>query len=180
MPAKQRLGRIQPTLLIGLSMLIVYQLNIIPPVPLVKRDMQVGLDLKRVQNSRHKTTYQITQQKALGWQFWHKASNTVAVAEGDKVYCLSVIFAPSGLHVRLIHRWEYETKQGWQLASAISFGLNGGRSEGFRGFTSKQNLQAGHWRVIVETEAAQTVARYDFNVARPDANTAKNSIIQRF
>ena len=179
-PAKQCLGRIQPTLLIGLSMLIVYQLNIIPPVPLVKRDIEVGLDLKRFENRWHKTTYQIVQQKALWWQFWRKASNTVAVTAGDKIYCLSVIFAPSGLNVKLIHRWEYETKQGWKLASKTSFGLNGGRSEGFRGFTAKDNLQVGHWRVIVETETEQTVARYDFNVKRANASTAKNTIIQRF
>lgn len=76
-PSKQRLGRIQPTLLIGMFMIIVYQMNIIPPVPLVKRDMQVGLDLQRIQNGRYKTTYQISQQKASIWEFWQDRKSVV-------------------------------------------------------------------------------------------------------
>ena len=177
-PSKQRLGRIQPTLLIGMFMIIVYQMNIIPPVPLVKRDMQVGLDLQRIQNGRYKTTYQISQQKASIWEFWHKTTNMILVADDDKVFCLSMIFAPSGLSVRLIHRWEYETKQGWRLISKQGFVLSGGRSQGFRGFTAKQNLRIGHWRVLVETETQQTVGSYDFYVEKYNMKNAKNTVIQ--
>ena len=179
-PSKQRLGRIQPTLLIGLIMIMLYQRNIIPPVPLVKRDMQVGVDLRRIQSSPYQTTYQITQQKAPWWQFWHKTINSVVMNDHQKVYCLSVIFAPAGLSVRLIHQWEYETSQGWTLISTQSFALNGGRSQGFRGYTTKQNLKAGHWRVLVKTETQQTVARYEFNVEPFDIKNAKNTIVQSY
>jgi hypothetical protein len=43
--------------------------------------------------------------------------------------------------------------------------LAGGRENGFRGYTYKQGLQAGDWRVSVETENNKTVAVHEFSVA---------------
>jgi hypothetical protein len=44
--------------------------------------------------------------------------------------------------------------------------LAGGRENGFRGYTYKQGLQAGDWRVSVETENNKTVAVHEFSVAQ--------------
>ena len=50
------------------------------------------------------------------------------------------------------------------MASHIGFSLNGGRYNGFRGYTYKQNLSAGDLRVLVETENQKTIAVHSFNL----------------
>jgi hypothetical protein len=83
------------------------------------------------------------------------------------VYFFSSVFAPGGLNTRLYHRWQWhDEKRGWQTQSRIGYSLAGGRENGFRGYTYKQGLQAGDWRVSVETENNKTVAVHEFSVAQ--------------
>ncbi|HSH97248.1 MAG TPA: DUF2914 domain-containing protein, partial [Methyloradius sp.] len=44
----------------------------------------------------------------------------------------------------------------------IGFDLSGGRQGGFRGYTYKQNIQPGEWRVKVEAESGKTLTVYRF------------------
>ena len=61
--------------------------------------------------------------------------------------------------------WQfYDKKTGWETRSRIGFTLSGGRYDGFRGYTYKTDLQAGEWRVNVETENDKTVAVQEFSV----------------
>ena len=104
---------------------------------------------------------------------WRLLSNDLHVSEGNRVYCVSTVFAPSGVSAMLYHRWEhYDEKQGWQSASRIGFGLSGGRNGGFRGYTYKQNIQSGQWRVKVETENGRTLTVYHFNLDTESADDA--------
>jgi hypothetical protein len=109
--------------------------------------------------------YLLAQQPAAWWVLWRKTSDTLEITPGQRVYCVSSVFAPSSLSTRLYHRWQYfDQRKGWQTQSRIGFALSGGRYNGFRGYTYKQNLAAGDWRVSVETENHQTVAIQDFTV----------------
>ncbi len=173
---KSHLGKSLPVYFIGFAMIFAYQFNLIPPVPLVKRDVQIGLELVR-QNG----DYELSQQKAPNWQFWHGTLNsTVVLNPGDRVYCLSAVFAPVGLQTKLYHRWEFKTKQGWQTMSRIGFSVNGGRQQGYRGYTYKQNIQAGKWRVSVETEREQTVSANTFDIVVASQTRPKNLKKLRF
>ena len=60
--------------------------------------------------------------------------------------------------------WQHKQSKNWVTTSRIGFSLNGGRQAGFRGYTYKQNLAAGEWRVTVETEEGHTVSADDFTV----------------
>ena len=98
------------------------------------------------------------------WQPWRLLSNDIHVTPGERLYCVTAIFAPQGLKTRLYHRWQHKQGANWVTTSRIGFGLNGGRLAGFRGYTYKQNLAAGDWRVIVETEEQHTVSVDDFTI----------------
>ncbi|MGZ8261462.1 MAG: DUF2914 domain-containing protein [Methylotenera sp.] len=153
-------GSITPVWLIAGALMLAYSVDMIPPVPLVKRDIAVAYALAKVDGN-----YQLEQQPSEWWVFWRKTGNNLEIAPGQRVYCISSVFAPSGLDTRLYHRWQlYDKKQGWQTKSHMGFALAGGRYNGFRGYTYKQNLQAGDWRVAVETENQKTVAIYDFSI----------------
>jgi len=47
-------------------------------------------------------------------------------------------------------------------AGRISFPLRGGRDEGYRGYSLKQNIFSGSWRVSVLAEDGRVISRKDF------------------
>ncbi len=162
-------GSIKPVGLIAVTLMLAYAADMIPPVPLVKRDVVIAYDLKKVGSD-----YQLTQQASNWWVFWRQTSNDLQVQQGQRIYCFSSVFAPSGLKTRLYHRWEhYDKKQGWQTQSRIGFDLSGGRYNGFRGYTYKQNLAEGDWRVSVETENEKTIAVHSFSVEAIQASPSR-------
>ena len=153
-------GSIWPVGVIAALLMLAYAFDMIPPVPLVKRDIAVGYALNKVDGN-----YQLSQQPSSWWVFWRKSSNELHVSPGQRVYCFSSVFAPQGLKTRLFHVWQYhDKKKGWQTKSRASFSLSGGRYDGFRGYTYKSDLQAGEWKVMVETENDKTVAVQEFSV----------------
>lgn len=163
-------GRIKPVWGIAAALLLVYQLDVIPPVPLVKRDIAVGHAMTKTEGY-----YQLQQEKAPWWVFWRELEAEVHLAPGERLYCVSAVFAPVGLSTRLYHRWlHYEENKGWVTYSHIGFNLNGGRKGGYRGYTFKQNLAPGEWKVAVETENGRTVAVHRFDIsAEPLAQDAE-------
>ncbi len=153
-------GSIWPVGVIASILMLAYAFDMIPPVPLVKRDIAVGYELNKVDGN-----YQLSQQPSSWWTFWRDTSTDLHVAPGQRVYCFSSVFAPKGLKTRLYHVWQYhDKKKGWQTRSRVGFGLSGGRYDGFRGYTYKSDLQAGEWKVSVETENDKTVAVQEFTV----------------
>jgi hypothetical protein len=163
------LGNIYPTYVVAVLIASVYVLDVIPPVPLVKKDIEVGTKLVKVSGE-----YVLQQDKAPPWVFWRNTLDTVHINPGDKVYCLSAVFAPAGLEAKLYHRWQfYDENKGWLTMSRIGFALAGGRNNGFRGYTFKQNVAYGQWRVIVETENERTIAVYKFVLKSNDDNQQK-------
>lgn len=168
------LGNIKPVGIVAAILMLAYAIDMIPPVPLVKRDIVMAHTLTKLENS-----YQLTQQASKWWVIWRDTSDDLEVVSGQRIYCFSSVFAPSGLKTKLYHRWEfYDKSQGWQTQSRIGFSLSGGRYDGFRGYTYKQNLAAGDWRVSVETENEKTVAVHQFSVKYVETETAR--VLQLF
>lgn len=168
------MGSIKPVGMIAAVLMFAYAVDMIPPVPLVKRDVAIAYELTKVGND-----YQLTQQASKWWVFWRKTSDELALTSGQRVYCFSSVFAPTGLKTKLYHRWEYyDNKLGWKTQSHIGFDLSGGRHNGFRGYTYKQNLTAGDWRVSVETENGKTIAVHKFSVNY--VSTAGTKVLRLF
>jgi len=162
-------GRIKPMWGIAAGLALAYLVDVIPPVPLVTRDIAVGHALAKANGE-----YRLNHEKAPWWKFWRTTESEIHLLPGERLYCVAAIFAPSGLDTRLYHHWRYyDAKTGWQTRSRIGFNLAGGRQGGYRGVTFKQNLAPGEWRVAVETEDGRTVVSHDFQISdeprAPDA-----------
>ena len=162
-------GRIKPMWGIAVGLMLAYLVGAIPPVPLVKRDIAVGHALEKVAGE-----YRLQQEQTPWWLFWRKTESEIHLLPGERLYCVAAIFAPTGLNTRLVHHWQHhDEKNGWETRSRIAFALTGGRQGGYRGYSFKQNLTAGEWRVMVETEDGRTVAVHRFELSdeprEPDA-----------
>ena len=160
------LGSIFPVWIIATLLMFAYSADMIPPVPLVKREVAMAYDVQKVG-----TQYQLSQQASNWWVFWRKTSDDLTVAPNQRIYCFSSIFAPAGLSTKLFHNWQIHTKKGWVTQSRAGFALNGGRYGGYRVYTFKSNIAAGDWRVNIETEDGKTLAIHTFTVELAQAPT---------
>jgi len=165
-------GKLGPVWLIAALLAIAYPLDVIPPVPLVKRDIGMGIVLEKSADQ-----YLLTHEKPPLWEFWTIFEDDIHLEAGQRLYCVSMIFAPRGLSARLYHSWQYyDAHKGWVSTERIGFNLQGGRNNGFRGSTYKQNLWPGKWRVSVETENGRTVAVHGFNVLAGTVDPGRLSV----
>ena len=167
--APGRPGRIGPAWGIGLMLLLAWNLGMIAPVPLVKRDIAVGHDF-----IREADRFALRVEPAPHWQFWRTQAATVHVEEGGKLYGVSAVFAPLGVTAALEHRWEIREKGGWRLVYRNRFHSTGGREKGYRGYSWVLNPLPGDWRFTVGTQDSRTIAIFAFRVERgtPLAETA--------
>ncbi|MGQ0442966.1 MAG: DUF2914 domain-containing protein, partial [Methylophilaceae bacterium] len=156
---------ILPTWLLAGLLMVAYFSDMIPPVPLVKLEAAVGAELEKANG-----VYLVQVSAPAWWQVWRLFSDEVHIKQGEKLYYITAVFAPHGLQTRLYHRWEYRHGKNWVATPRIGFTLNGGRQAGFRGYTYKQNLQSGDWRVVVETEDAHTVSVDTFTLLIDNTN----------
>ncbi|MEX2013486.1 MAG: DUF2914 domain-containing protein [Parcubacteria group bacterium] len=142
---------------------ILYFLNLIPPIPLALEDAGVYHFIEKVGEN-----YTMVEEKKI----WYESllfflPETINIKAGSPLYVLSSVFAPTDLDTRIIHDWQYfdYRVEAWVSVSKITFPITGGRSEGYRGFSRKESLFEGKWRVDVKTEKGQIIGRVRFNIA---------------
>lgn len=138
-----------------------YFLNIIPPVPLSLREIGIYHSIVRTD-----TNYEALYEKPSWFEFLHSTSKTFTYISGEKGYCFSSVFVPTGIATSIYHRWEYydEVSGKWQTSSLVSFSIVGGRDNGYRGYSEKSAISAGKWRCSVETRRRALIGRITFNV----------------
>ncbi len=151
-----------------------YFTNIIPPIPLALKHMGVYYSVERIDNSYVVSTEQFP---------WYSPKRykrtTMHHLDNTPIYAFSSVFAPERLSPELFHQWQYKDNNGtWQTASTIGFTILGGRSEGYRGYTVKENLWPGKWRVRLITKQGQVVGTTNFNIIK--ANKPTNLIQIRY
>lgn len=161
--APKHSGNIWPVGVLAILLMVAYRADMIPPVPLVKQAVVVGYAIDKTPQG-----YWITLQKAPWWQFWRVDSAHLQITSSDKLVCFSAVFAPKGLHTRLVHHWQKQERGEWGDYGAPGFALAGGRDGGYRGYTYKSRLSAGEWRVRIQTESGQTIAVHQFTVSMAD------------
>lgn len=126
---------------IGLVLLVALGRPLIPPAPLrlLGTDFGSGMDKRALRVTGPLGSL------PLGWT--------------GRVYAVTAIYAPLGLRDRVCHRW-YQA--GRLVYASPCYALEGGRTEGFRLWTSapaKDTQAGGGVRVEVWTEAGQLVGR---------------------
>lgn len=153
--------------LIGLVIVfnILYFSNLIPPLPLALKEGGVFHSVERAESS-----YVLSGERP---SLFVRYLNTPAVfhlPKGGKAYVFTAVFAPSGLTTVLRHEWQFynTTTDTWETRSDVQFTIHGGRDGGFRGYSEKQNPEAGSWRVNVLTEHGQIIGRIRLTVVPAD------------
>jgi preprotein translocase subunit Sec61beta len=140
---------------------VFYALNWMPPVPLSLKSGGVYHRVERKENA-----YLLAYRKPPWYRFWQRDSDPFLLAEDDRVYCFSAVFAPIGLTKGILHHWERydEEQRQWRTTDRLAFDISGGRAEGYRGYTFKRNVTPGRWRVDVKTEDDLIIGRVAFQV----------------
>src|SRR5688500_17084732 len=155
---------VKPALGVAIVMLVLHVFNVIPPVPLVKKQMLIAHDVRRTAEG-----YALTVESP-GWRFWRVSADTFHRAAGEPVYCFTSVFVPSGIRTTIRHRWELRAKGEWRTADLRSFSIAGGRQAGYRGYTYKNNVIPGVWRVTAESESGAAIGIVQFRVVNGTPN----------
>jgi hypothetical protein len=145
-----------------LSVLVIfYFLNWIPPVPLSLKFAGFYHTIAKYERGR--------------WYQLLKRSDDRFHGQGP-AYCFTAVFAPVDLQTRVYHRWQYRppgttrTARTFATTDRIPIAISGGREAGYRGYTVKQQVIPGDWRVDVETEDGRVIGRVRFAVEPGEPN----------
>lgn len=142
-----------------------YFTGLIPPIPLALKDAGVYHSLVRTSDG-----YRVTAEASKAW--FDSSPTRVHTRPGEMLYAYSAVAAPGNLTGTIVHRWEHLDGSRWMTESKISFPISGGREGGYRGYSAKENLVSGKWRVSVETPGGQVVGRMHFIVESTDTRPA--------
>lgn len=156
--ARRETSSVKPSIALAAVMIVLHAVNVIPPVPLVKKQMFVAHHVRRTANGYEALI------ESPGRRFWRTSSATFHRGGREPVYCFTSVFVPTGIRTTIRHRWEVSTKEGWRTADLRSFAIAGGREAGYRGYTYKQNVTPGRWRVTAESESGAAIGIVQFEV----------------
>lgn len=144
---------------------IFYFTNILPPLPLSMKESGV-YNLVEKENNDY-----LLYREPINWisRFFN---NTIEINPASGLYYFSSVFAPTKLNTDIVHEWQYynENNKGWVQMTKVSFPISGGRNTGYRGYSLKQNLQEGTWRVLTKTSTGQIIGEEKFKVVFTDEN----------
>lgn len=164
-------------LFLYLSINVFYYFSLIPPVPLA---METGLVAHDVQKNDNE--YIVTYEKEDWYIFWRSHQINFHREADESVYVFTSIFAPTDLKKSIFHRWKWynpKTKN-WQVTEDIGFEVTGGRGRGFRGYTFKNNVMEGQWKVQVITEEELIIGVVDFVIENTSESQEKEVIEKKF
>lgn len=158
---------------IYLVMNIFYFTNILPPLPLSMKDSGIYNLIEK------KGSSYITYRKHTNW-FERFFNNNIEVNPSSNLYYYSSIFAPTKLNTQVVHEWEYynKTNKKWVKVSKISFSITGGSDTGYRGYSLKQNLLEGDWRVFTKTPNGQIIGEEKFRVVFTQENLNLEKVVK--
>jgi DUF2914 family protein len=169
---RRRIGRaplvhrlLSPGLAVSVLFLLMYEIGLIPPVPIAARSIGVYHRVEHVGNE-FRLSYEPT-----WWRVWNSDDRRFVAEPGDTVNVFFAIFAPTRFDDTVFVRWSFRDRTStWQDSDRIPIRITGGRQKGFRGVATKENYDAGAWRVIVETRDGREIARLGFTITKAEAN----------
>ncbi|MFT7483335.1 MAG: hypothetical protein ACI8WW_002275, partial [Oceanospirillaceae bacterium] len=163
-------------LLIYATINVFYYFKLIPPVPLA---LQHGIAAHHVQVVKNK--YLVTYETDEWYIFWREHQLQLSHKPGENVYAFTSIFAPTDIKKEIFHRWRWYNGKSkkWETADNIGFDISGGRDDGYRGYTYKNNVKPGLWQVKVTTEEGLVLGVIDFEIIRGN-EPAKELVIREF
>lgn len=140
-----------------------YFANIIPPIPLALSDAGIYHAIKKTPEGG----YAILREKKSWFETLKNGGPTLHLPPGGSLVAYTAVFAPTELRATILHEWSsYDAeREAWMPVSRIPFPIYGGRDGGYRGYSVKNQLFPGRWRVNVLTMRGQVVGRITFTIA---------------
>ncbi|MFZ2049037.1 MAG: DUF2914 domain-containing protein [Minisyncoccia bacterium] len=153
---------------------VLYFTNLIPPLPLSLKTSGVYHSIVKDAQGNYEVSYE-----DYGWKgFFYMYDDFHLDNANNPVYVYSAVFSPSNLDIQIIHNWEHydETSKAWVSMNKVYLPVVGGRAEGFRTYSLGSGLDAGKWRVDVETENGNIIGRINFNLVYNSTATLSKKI----
>ncbi len=137
-----------------------YFLNIIPPLPLSVKEAGIYYGISKV-NGEY-----IFDGPIKTWKDYFSIYETFYKKENKPVYVFTSIFSPTKFNQKIIHEWQYYdvVYKEWVVSSVVYLDTLGGRDEGYRTYSMKENIYNGKWRVNVLTLNKRVIGRVNFEV----------------
>lgn len=156
---------------------IFYFSNLIPPVPLALENGIVAHNV-RLEDDKYVVTYETDD----WYVFWRKHRIKYIHRPNENVYVYSSIFAPTDLEKMIFHRWKWYNKNtnDWEITDNIGYRITGGRDNGFRGYTYKNKIKQGVWKVEVVTIEELVIGVIDFKIIIDSTLSPKRVVEKRF
>lgn len=153
---------------VGIPMFIgmLYFLNVIPAVPLSLKETGVYHSIIKTEEGDF-----LAKKEEDTRIFASLRTATYHLTPYDNgIYFFSAVNAPAMLSAPLSHVWEYydKEKNRWIESTVISFNLAGGRKDGYRAYSQKENISEGLWRVTVKVDKKRVVGRARFIIEKSD------------
>lgn len=164
-------------LAIGIPLFVgmLYFLNVLPAVPLSLAKEGVYHVIYRNDKGDF-----IAQQEDDSRVLYFLRKPVYHVSNADTgVYFFSAIDAPLRLSAPISHVWEQYNKltKKWEIVSTVSFTLEGGRENGYRAYSYKENAAEGLWRVTVKVDSKRVVGRMKFIIKKNGENVSTKTVI---
>lgn len=156
-------------LAVGVPMFVgmLYMLNVIPAVPLTLKQSGVYHLVTKTDSGEY-----IAQSEIDGRFFARYREHVYHLTDSDTgIYFFSSVQAPAQLSAPITHVWEkydYDTAS-WIPSTTISFSLTGGRSEGYRAYSKKENISPGLWKVTVKVDNNRIIGQMKFKIEKGDS-----------
>jgi len=138
-----------------------YLTNIIPPIPL---SMKEGFPAYNIKKS--KDDYVVLYDKNPWYIFWNKYNNKIYLDNNEPAFVFTSVFAPSNFESTIFHEWSFfnNEKNRWIVTDNIPIQIYGGLDRGYRGYSTKNNLPPGDWKVNIKNNTGQTIGRVMFKI----------------
>lgn len=147
--ATRRRFYLWPALGTLVTYLVLYQLSLIPPVPLMLKKFMVGHALTKTSKD---------------WLLDVDAGGTFIKGPQDKAVVAFKLVAPKFFEEDLQLVWQVRERDSWLQTDRIPVKIFGGRREGFRGSAEKSHIRPGQWRVILETSDQREISILYFTI----------------
>lgn len=138
---------------------VLYFTNIIPPIPLSLKEFDIYYNV-----THEGDTYTVYEADIP----WYSLTNRSKYyfTPSSSLYAFSSVFAPTDITSDIVHVWSFHNPvtEDWEVRDTITFPITGGRDGGFRGYSIKDKLEEGKWRVEVENKRGQVLGRKKFTV----------------
>ena len=140
---------------------VLYFSNAIPPLPRSLKEAVVYHNVVKQADE-----YVLTKEPVPWYQSYLRYNTVYHKTTGETVFIYSAVFAPTKFSTTILHEWEFydEEAQSWVKTGTFGFPITGGRDGGYRGFSLRENVTAGKWRVNVKTGSGLIIGRITFTV----------------